>query len=214
MLERKILLIVFATLASGVSLAQQMQDIFDRNTKITWLGLDFTGARIIGDRERLGSLSDVQHLIEAWNDLMISESSKFDVAAAIDKIRTTDAIDVTKDHNASLDIKDILSSNIKDHFHLRPKDIDAIIADYDFKDNTGIGLMFNVESFSKLNEEGAIWITFIDLNKKSVFFSERLTSKPSGFGMRNYWGGAIYGILKKMEKKEFEMWRKKYFRKY
>ncbi|HWC53013.1 MAG TPA: hypothetical protein VG676_05475 [Chitinophagaceae bacterium] len=210
---RKVFLTVFAALVSGVSGAQEMQDIFDRKASVTWLGLDFTGARFIGDRERFGSASDVQHLIEAWNDLLITESTKFDVAAAIDKIKTEDAIDVTKDHNAALDVSDIVSSDMKDHFHLKPNDIEAIVADYDFKGNTGIGVMFNVESFSKLNEEGAIWITFIDMNRKTVFFSERLTGKPSGFGLRNYWAGAVYGILKKMEKKEFEMWRKKYFRK-
>lgn len=211
---KKFLVFLISVSLSGLSLkAQQMQDIFNRNTKITWLGLDFTSAKFIGDRERLGSTSDMQHMIEAWNDLLINEKTKFDVAPAIDKIKTEDAIEVTKEHNTALDVSEMFSNNIKDHFHLRPDDIIAIVSDYDFKGNTGIGLMFIVESFSKLNEEGAMWVTFIDMDKKDVFFSERVASKPSGFGIRNFWAGAVYGVMKKMQKKEFEMWRKKYYRK-
>jgi hypothetical protein len=79
---------------------------------------------------------------------------------------------------------------------------------------SGLGVMFNVESFSKADEEGSVWVTFINLGTKEVFFSERVTGKPGGFGMRNFWGGAIYSMMKNMQKKEFEMWRKKYYRKY
>ena len=212
--KSKLIVAVLVTFFSGLSMAQEMQDIFDRNTRVVWLGLDFTGAKFIGDRERFGSTSDTQHLIEAWNDLMIKEKEKYDVGLAIDKIKVEDAVEVTKDHNASLDVTEIFSSDPKDHFHLKPDDIIAIVADYDFKDLTGIGVMFNVESFSKTNEESAVWITFINLENKEVFFSERLTGKPGGFGMRNYWAGSIYSMLKNMQKKEFEMWRKKYYRKY
>lgn len=211
---KKFLVFLISVSLSGLSLqAQQMQDIFNRNSKITWLGLDFTSAKFIGDRERLGSTSDMQHMIEAWNELLINEKNKFDVAKAIDKVKTEDAIEVTKEHNTTLDVTEMFSNDVKDHFRLRPDDIIAIVADYDFKGNTGIGLMFIVESFSKLNEEGAIWVTFIDMDKKDVFFSERVAGKPGGFGVRNFWAGAVYSVMKQMEKKEFEMWRKKYYRK-
>jgi hypothetical protein len=213
MINRKFLAVLFVVSFTLVANAQEMQDIFNRMSKITWLGIDFTGARFIGDRERYGSTSDVQHLISGWNDLMLNEREKFDLAKAIDKIKTEDVFDVTKEHNATLDVTEIFSNDIKDHIRLKPDDIVAIIADYDFKGNRGIGVMFNVESFSKPNGEANIWVTFINMDTKEVFFSERVTANPSGFGMRNYWAGAIFGVMKKMEKKEFEMWRKKYYRK-
>jgi hypothetical protein len=214
MTERKIVIVTLLTLFCSVSFAQQLQDIFDqKKTDIKWLGLDFSSAKLIGDRERLGSTSDVQHMITAWNDLMITQKEKFDIAAAIDKLKVEDAVEVTKEHNASIDVTEIFSNDVKDHFRLKPDDIIAIVADYDFKGKSGIGVMFIVESFSKLNEEGAIWVTFINLDNKDVFFSERLTQKPGGFGVRNFWAGAIYGVMKNMQKKEFEMWRKKYYRK-
>jgi hypothetical protein len=214
MLTRKTAIIAFMTLSAGILCAQDMQDIFDRKAAVTWLGLDFTGAKLIGDRERLGSISDVQHLVEAWNDLMLKEQEKFDVALAIDKIKAENALEVTKEHNANLDVSEMFSSELKDHFHLKPDNIVAIVADYDFKGKNGLGVMFNVESFSKLNSEAALWVTFINMGTKEVFFSERVTGEPGGAGLRNYWANAVYNILKSMRKKEFEMWRKKYYRKY
>lgn len=212
MLKAKIaiLLVVFT---AEISSAQEMQQIFERSTKVTWLGLDFTGAKFIGDRERFGSTSDVQHLMVAWNDLMIKEKDKFNVRRAIDKDAIQDAVDVAKEHNANLDVTEVFSNDQKDHFHLKPDDIAAIAADYDYMSHTGIGVLFVVESFNKLNDEAAVWITFINMDSKEVYFTERVTEKPGGAGLRNYWANAVYAILKKMEKKEFEMWRKKYYRK-
>jgi hypothetical protein len=57
-----------------------------------------------------------------------------------------------------------------------------------------------------------MWVTFIDMKTRQILFTERMVAEPGGFGLRNYWAGAIKGVLEKMRKKEYEMWRKKYFR--
>jgi hypothetical protein len=72
--------------------------------------------------------------------------------------------------------------------------------------------MFVVESFSKMNDEGSIWVTFINMDSKEVLFTEHLVGKPGGAGLRNFWAGCVNNVITKMEKKEFEMWRKKHFR--
>ena len=188
--------------------AQERSDIFDPKTNITWLGLDFTSSKLIGDRERYGSESDIRHLLEAWNDLMIKESDKFNIAKATDRKTVTNNIEVTKEHNAELDVLSMYSDNGKDYLHLNREGIDEIIAGYDFKELTGLGLIFNIESFSKLNGEASVWITFINLGTKEVLFTERMIGHPGGAGMRNYWANAVGEIIERIIKKEFEMWRK------
>jgi hypothetical protein len=190
--------------------AQTKSDVFNPSTEITWLGLDFSGAKFIGDRERLGSESDIRHLLEAINDLMVKEADKYNVAAALKRKSVEIAIDISKEHNAELDILSMISAEGKDHIHLKPEDVEQIIATYDFKDKTGVGLLFNVESFNKLIEEGSFWITFVNMGTKEVLFTERLTAPPSGFGMRNFWAGSVNGVLAKIKKKEFENWKKKH----
>ena len=189
---------------------QDKADVFNPSTEVTWLGLDFSGAKFIGDRERLGSESDIRHLIDAINELMITEADKYNVAAAIQKKTVDNEIDVTNEHNAELDVLAMISADGKDHVHLNRSQVEEIISSYDFKGKSGIGLMFNVESFNKLIEEGSFWITFVNMGSKEVLFTERLTAPPSGFGMRNFWAGSVNGVLAKIKKKEFENWRKKH----
>jgi hypothetical protein len=198
---------IILSVSSGAT-AQRKQDIFNSKTEVTWLGLDFSKAKFIGDRERLGSEADVKHLMEALNDLIFSEKNKYDISGAIDKPSVETDTDVTKQHNANLNVQDLFSSSEKDYIHLKQSDIPAIVSAYDRKGKQGIGLIFIIESFSKLHNEASIWVTFVNMETKEVLLTERMTGIPKGFGLRNYWGGAIYDILKKM-KKEFEMWRKK-----
>lgn len=208
---KNIPLLLFLTTSLSV-FAQTKSEVFKPEVPVTWLGLDFTSAKLIGDRERFGSESDVRHLIEAWNDLIIKEPDKFDIAKTIGRKKVDNATEITNEHNAELDVMSMFSNEAKDYLHVKASDVGVIIAGYDFKGLSGIGLMFNVESFNKLNEEGSVWITFINMGTKEVIFTERMVAEPKGFGMRNFWAGCIYTILVKIQKKEFEMWRKKHFR--
>ena len=189
--------------------AQTAQDIFKSGTPVTWLGLDFTEARFIGDRERLGSHSDVLHLMEAINQLIVNEPTKYDIAAAIGRTRVEKAINVTSEHNSQLEVSELLSDQSKDYQRLKSSDIERIVSGYSFEGLDGIGLMFNIESFSKMDESASVWVTFINLDTKEVLLTQRLLGKPGGFGLRNFWGRSIYNVIGEIKKKEFEMWRKR-----
>jgi len=209
---KRVGLLVLLSLAVASSVTGQTKnDVFRKDVAITWLGLDFTNAKLIGDRERFGGESDVRHLLDAWNTLILAEPEKFDVAKAVGRTKLENAVEVTNEHNAELDVMSMFSDNEKDFEHIKPSDVAQIIADYDFNGKSGIGLMFVVESFSKINEEGSIYVTFINMDSKEVLFTERMVGIPKGFGMRNFWAGAVYTVITKMQKKDFELWRKTHF---
>jgi hypothetical protein len=205
---------LFFVLATFSAKAQTKSDVFRPEVPVTWLGLDFSRANFIGDREKFGSESDVRHLLDAWNDLILKEHDKFDIAKAIGRTKVENNLQAVKAHNAELDVLSMFSDEEKDYLHLKVSDIDEIIAGYDLNGLSGIGLMFNVESFNKKNEEGSIYVTFINLNTKEVLFTERVVGPPAGMGMRNFWAGSVVRILGKIGSKKdgFEMWRKKYYR--
>lgn len=206
---KPLMLIVLVVLTSSIAFGQTKSDVFKKDVPITWLGLDFSKAKFIGDREKFGSESDVRRLIEAWNNLIVAEADKYDVAKATGRSKVENAIDVTNDHNTEQDVMAMFSDDTKDYVHVTASDVGEIVSGYDFKGHSGIGMMFIVESFSKLTEEGSIWVTFVNMDSKEVLFTERLVSKPGGFGMRNFWAGCVNGVITKMQKKEFEAWRKK-----
>lgn len=211
---KKVIVSALLAISFLASDAQTINDIFDPNTTITWLGLDMTGAIFIGDREKYGSQSDVANLIKSWNDLIEREKDKFDIELMLHKQTPVQfKLDVTRAHNADLDISNILSEKTSDHIHLRKDGVEQIAAAYNYEGATGVGLMFNVESFNKTNNEGSLWVTFVNMSNGEVLFTERMTAGPGGAGVRNYWAGAVKGIIERVKKKEYEVWRKKYQRK-
>ncbi len=211
-MQVKFNILLFLILVASSAFSQSKSDVFRNDVPVTWLGLDFTSAKFLGDRERFGSESDVRHLIDAWNELILDEADKYDIARTIGRAKVDNVVEVTNENNAQLDVLSMFSDNERDYLHMKTSNVAEIIWNYDFKGLTGIGLMFNVESFNKINKEGSVWITFINMGTKEVIFTERMVASPGGAGMRNYWGNCIADILEKIRKKEFEMWRRKHYR--
>jgi hypothetical protein len=211
-MNAKKLIVTLLIAVSGFGLnAQTVSDIFDPNTTITWLGLDMTGAIFIGDREKWGSQSDIQNTVKSWNDLMEREKDKFNVTQMLRrKTPVTLKLDITRNHNAELDISNILSEKSADHVHLRKDGVEQIAAAYNYEGATGIGLMFNVESFNKTNNEGSVWVTFVNMGTGEVLLTTRMTAAPRGAGVRNYWAGCVFEIMELVKKREYEKWRKEY----
>lgn len=210
MVKGKVIIVVLLILLCFTGRGQELKDIFDPEAKLTWLGLDFTGVKLIGDRERFGSLSDTRHLIEAWNDILVKERDKYNAGRAVDKRHVNEALEVTKEHNANLELLDLFSNNKGDYLHLNPDLVKTIVSEYDFKGNTGLGLMFIIESFSKLDQEASAWVTFVNMGSNTVLLTERVYGEPGGAGMRNYWANSIHNMMERMRSKEFKAWRKRY----
>jgi hypothetical protein len=206
------LVTVFCVLAVFMQLHGQHRksDIFNKEIGVTWLGIDLTKAKFIGDRERWGSESDMRRYADGWNDIFLKEPDKFNVARAIDRNSVTNAIDVTKQNNQQLDILSQYSDNKEDFGHTKLSDVEEVVAQYDFAGLEGIGLMFIVENFSKPNNKASVWVTFVDLQSKEVLLTEKLMGDPGGAGLRNYWANACNDILQKIQKKDYPRWRKAY----
>jgi hypothetical protein len=188
--------------------AQKRADIFNPDVRITWLGIDISKAKLIGDRARYGSESDMRKIVDGWNSLFLSEPEKFNVARAVERKEVKKAIEVTMDHNQQLDILSQYTDDKDEFMHMKLSDVDEVISGYDFSGLSGIGLMFVVESFSKPNETASVWVTFINLESKEVLLTERLQGEPGGSGLRNYWANACNDILHKMQKKDYPRWKR------
>jgi hypothetical protein len=204
------LLFLFLFAAALSVHAQRRSDIFNKDVEITWLGLDLSKAKLIGDRERYGSESDMRRLAESWNNIFLKEPDKFNVARALHRASVKNAIEITNDHNQQLDILSLYSDNKDDFSLMKLSDVEEVVAGYEFSGLSGIGLMFIIDSFSKLNGKASVYVTFINLETKEVLLAEKMVSSPGGAGLRNYWANACAGILEKIKGKDYERWRKSY----
>lgn len=191
--------------------AQPLNNIFDRDEKLVWLGLDFTAARFVGDLRGWGSELHTHHIVNSLNNLMIKESRKFDMADALNRRRIDNEIETTIDHNRQLNLENAIDERLHGHF-LDHHDIQQVVNTYDFKGLTGTGVIFIVEAFNKPAMEAAVWVTFVDLETKQILFSRKMIEEPVGFGVRNFWAGSIYKIMKQIKKREYGVWRRAYAR--
>jgi len=194
--------------AVSSSYAQTFKDVFSPKSEITWLGLDFTGAKFFGKRESFGTEREIRKLVLALNDLMIDEADKYDIGKAIERRALKNEIQIAIDHNEKLDVNSLFEGSMELR-HMNRDEISKIVASYDFKSLKGIGVMFFVESFSKTEIKGLVWVAFINLESKEVLFADRLSGAPEGFGLRNYWAKVIYKALGELELK-YKNWKKSY----
>jgi hypothetical protein len=203
----KVLLTTVLLTATGFVHAQTASAVFDPKVPVTWLGLDFYGAKFVGDQAGFVAASRTKNLLASWNELLLKEAAKYNPGRALRKKNVTNDFSATNQHNEALDFNSMLSDKAGD-----PMDkatVRSVVAGYDFGGLSGLGMMLKVESFDMSTEKGTFWVTFINLSTKQVIFTERMSGPPKGFGIRNYWAGSISFVLDRMDK-EVTVWRKKY----
>jgi hypothetical protein len=192
--------------------AQTFKDVFNPETEITWLGLDFTAIKIVGD-EIIWDGKEANSMYTAWNELMFNEQEKYDMAKALQRDKVKFALDVTIAHNKLLNADTtVFVNSLPNTYTLKLSQIQEIVKGYDFLGNSGVGVMFIMEAFNKPVREGSLCITFINLNNKEVLFSTRMASVPAGFGLRNYWASIIYMAIKSIQSGSYKEWRRKAFK--
>ncbi|MBX2968001.1 MAG: hypothetical protein KF803_01405 [Cyclobacteriaceae bacterium] len=207
-----IVVIWFTLIGCQMLPAQSRNSIFMEETPVTWLGIDFTGAIFYGDEDKFPDDEAIHKFIESLNNLMLAESAKYDIAKTFRKNKVTEAFYITASQNKRFEASALLGKSTDPPHKLSENIVQEIVASYDFQGLSGLGLLFNVESFSKTTVSGVVWVTFVNMATKEVLLTERLSNPPRGFGLRNYWAGCIYGILKQIQSNEFSSWQQKYYR--
>lgn len=198
-------------LSHNWTVAQTAKDIFNSSkTEIVFLGLDFTYCNMVGSEGFTDPQAIVSRIMPAWNNLFITEKEKYNLAKTFMKGSFEYAIDHVRDRNAEIDFLQIVSDDPADATHLDEADISRIVSKYKLNTHENIGLVFIMESFDKLSTKGNMWVTFINTRTNEVLFTERMSGKAGGAGMRNYWIRTVYNVLMEIQKKRFKIWQKEY----
>ncbi|MBS1615584.1 MAG: hypothetical protein JST06_05640 [Bacteroidetes bacterium] len=191
-------------LCAGTLFAQKNTDVVRSDEPITWLGLDFTMCRFIGDAHQFKDAGEItpnemrDKYYPSWNQLFINEQKKYDVAKYVHRSSVNYATNVTDQANDKSG-KDVFSNDPSNYSRLSRTDIEKAVRNYDFKGNKGIGMIIFIEGMSKGKEEASGWIAFVDMGKKQILQTGRVTGDAGGFGFRNYWAKAFLNLLKKAD---------------
>lgn len=193
-------------------LAQTIDDVFLPETPITYLGIDFSEARYLGDPGTV-SREEMKVMTLKINYLIIAEPEKFDLRKTFSKNTVKPNLSLTTRINDHIDPDKIISYNYDDYNRLTADSIKEIISRYKLEDAKGVGLVFIMEGMNKTAEEAAMWVTFINMADGTVLFTKRVTGRAQGITFRNHWTGAVYSGLKGIYSKEYKQWQKPYTQK-
>ena len=195
--------------ASAVN-AQTVKDLFNKETKLTYLGLDFTKARIIGD-----AVANTDDIVERQyaniNQKVVNETKKFDVAGAFDRDEVSTSIGEVNKRNSKIDKDKIKSDDSEDYQKLKPEDIATLVKGFNFDGKTGLGVLFVVEGFNKTKKEISVYATVVDMKAKKVLITDRVTGGLGmAFGYTNVYLTGVKKVIDAIEKKKYKEWKSQY----
>ncbi len=165
---------------------------------ILWFGLDFSEARFVGKHDFKSSYELKEKFIPAWNQLMLSEAEKFNISEYFHVPSVNNDFGDVYARNEAINEDEIILGIDGIRHSMEEEDIQRIVSDY-VTEYEGYGLVFIVESFNKVTVNATIWVTYFHIPSKTVVFTKRMNAEPGGFGLRNYWAGAIYKIMEDSE---------------
>jgi hypothetical protein len=202
-------LIIILCLCINSAFTQAFKDVFDANTTITYLGIDFTNVKVIGHQD--GEVMDlVDRQFSGINQLVLDEPKKYELTKALKRDQVPSDLSFVKEKNKTTTVEKVVSTDQADEKHLTMDAVAGIVKGYNFGGKKGIGFMIVMESMSKKSEKGSMYLTFVDMATSKVLYTERITENPGGFGIRNYWAKTIYGALHDMDKSRYKEWQREY----
>jgi hypothetical protein len=210
----KKILIVLLVSATLLARAQKAEDLFYTNdVRVSWLGVDFSNVKLIGDFSQFSGAGDKSPsqiksiYFPAWNRVIINEREKYDVKGMLRKDEIFYDIDMIMAKNDAANVEEMESYNSPKYSE---EDIAAFVKTYDTGGKSGIGIVLIAESLNKAATEASFHFVALNMATKEILIHERLSGEPKGFGLRNYWVGAVYDVMKQIEKNRYKNWRSEY----
>ena len=200
-------LLLFLSGITQSAFGQKAKDIFNSSeTPITYLGIDFTRVKLIGDAG-----ADAVEIRNKWfasiNDVVVNEPKKYNLQKALEKSSISSDLSFVMEKNSKADVAKLLSSNSSDDSRFTKETIEEIVKGYNFAGKKGVGMMFIMETMNKSASNGSMYVTFIDMANRKVLHTERMTGKAGGFGFRNYWVKPVYEVIEKIDKSKYKEWQ-------
>ena len=211
----KKLVIAVTILISAISASAQtstVKDIF-LTRDIVWYGLDFSKARFVGQFDQGFGIAPAKgtdmrdRWIPGWNNLIGQEPQNFELRKTFRKDHVYYDLSAVTEINSQIDADVCMSYNPT---KISTAEIDEMVKRYNGSAKSGIGLVLIVENFSKSGLVAEVHVTFFDIATKQVLLTDKVTGKPMGNGMRNFWAGAIKNILHNIDGSYYRIWQKQY----
>lgn len=211
---KKIVLSLLVAAAGSLFAQNTATEIFTTKS-IVWYGINFSEAKMIGQFDQaMGAGAATPDMLKTkwmsgWNSLVISEPKKYKIKETFRADDVYFDIGPTEKQNQAIKSDELMSFNAFT-FKDPQKTVSEVVSKLTGGEKTeGIGVVFVVESFNKLIDEAAVYVTLFDIKTKKVLITEKFIGKPMGIGLRNFWAGAINHVIKQVDG-DYSKWKSKF----
>jgi hypothetical protein len=164
--------------------------------ELVWLGIDYSQVRFIGSRDDFSDIPNIRsHYFGSWNELILTESEKYNVAKAFRTATVRNEIDKAVSRSESRDIEGILQTS---SYSLEESQVKALVKDYVDPGMEGTGVLIVMETLDKLRQQSTMWVVAFEMSTGEIYYMKWHTGKAGGFGFRNYWARCYYNVLKSL----------------
>jgi hypothetical protein len=191
-------------LATSGLKAQTVSDALAHGSSVTFFGVDFTHSKgiLVGAAAR--EMRD--KYFPAINDLLVVEQEKYNLKRAFYKSEVRYELRSVAELNEKMDTSSFKAYSRSEIAPFSDEMIAAMVKKYDLNGKSGVGLVFIAESLDKPGKWGTYHLVYFTMPEGNILLSEKVSGKPGGFGLRNFWAASIFDILEsgiqlKLEKK-------------
>ncbi|SFK26662.1 hypothetical protein [Proteiniphilum acetatigenes] len=182
--------IVLVCMGASQNASAQKGDLKDID-HLSFYGVDFTYAKVYGADETAHQFLDAFIRI---NDLFESEPKTYSASKAFG-VRSDELFN----RQVKQDVDNIPRSELftdDNKYAVTDADIDQVVAKIEKQGDSQYGAVIVAGLLNKTGNHGTFTFVVFDQDTKEVIFQQEATGKARGFGLRNFWAGALRGAMK------------------
>ena len=203
MKKNTLILLTLILLISTLTHAQKFPYQTYMSSDVTYLGLDFTHARMV-DTYAFPDAQNLQGtLLYQWNHMVTSEPDKYNIPKYFGKPTIVVNLDIMDERNRNIDASTLIQEN---PYTFNQDEIPQIVKTIDFGDIKGLAMFYVVVSYNKVALIGSYYLVLYDIDNSEILFVKSYNAKPKGFGLRNFWAKTYYKVLKATSSDRTSIW--------
>lgn len=159
------------------------------NEKIYAYGVDYSYAKVYAADE---SVEQFAKAFENINMLIITEPEKYDFSRIMGK-KVDVVIEPILKVITTCDYTNLKSLN---NTYEEPNYAE-IVKNYNLPQTEGMGLVLVAKLLNKPMSKATYELITFDVSTREILSKREVAGKAGGFGLRNYWAGSVYNVIKK-----------------
>ncbi len=160
---------------------------------VNYYGVDFSRTKVFGAAETGAQFKDAFGRI---NSLVIAEWPKYDPGKFLLKNIVVRNISATTRLNSEIDPSEVVTTSPE--YFISKDEVAEMVRRYELRESEGTGLVIIGELLDKSTYNGVFIVVYFDIASREVLHGQGIAGKARGFGLRNYWAGALLDALKGM----------------